>query len=57
MEVVEDEVGTWDEFAFAMQVDVCWLSLAGISTDQQHSHSRCLNEHGHAKSSTIVLEF
>ena len=22
MEVVEDEVGTWDEFAFAMQVDV-----------------------------------
>jgi hypothetical protein len=31
MEVVEDEVGTWDEFAFAMQVDVCWLSLASIS--------------------------
>ena len=28
MEVVEDEVGSWDEFAFAMQVDVCWLSLA-----------------------------
>jgi hypothetical protein len=46
MEVVEDEVATWDEFAFAMQEDVLaqprW-HLEGIRLAGQHSHSRCLN--------------
>lgn len=48
MEVVEDEVATWDEFAFAMQVDVLAQPrrhLEGIHLAVQHSHSRCLNEH------------
>src|ERR1700693_6127901 len=48
MEVVEDEVGTWDEFAFAMQMDVLSQPrrhLEGIHLAVQHSHSRCLNEH------------
>jgi hypothetical protein len=55
MEVVEDEVGTWDEFSFVMQVDVLAQPrqhLEGIHLAGQHSHSRCLNEHGMPKSRT-----